>query len=388
VRSKANQKPVLSRVEVSKTCPFDKLRAGSEQCRRIENRKIPPNVPAKADKRDSVKLVSSHWSVVSKTVFCVALCPMLFALCSPAAAQKAPRIGYLSERPAAQEKILLPTFLQALRELGYIEGKSILVEKRHTEAGRNQRLREMAPELVRLKVEIIVASGGAEAEAAKESTTGIPIVFTVSADPVSTGLVESLAHPGGNVTGLSDFHGNLVGKRLELVKEVIGSGSRIGFLWNSASSPGPPQLKQIQSAALGLGVKLLPFEVKKSGDFERAFIALGKERPAALVVQGNPLLATHRRQIFEFTIKSRLPAIYSHEQWVQASGLMSYGTHFPDLWRRAAIYVDKILKGTKPADLPVEQPTKFELVINLKTANQIGLTIPPNVLARADRVIR
>ena len=316
---------------------------------------------------------------------------MLFALCFPVQAQqqkKIARIGYLSERPAAQEKILLPAFLQALRELGYTEGKDLVIEQRHMEAGQSDKLRGLAAELVRLKVDVIVASGGAEAEAAKQTSTTIPIVFTVHADLVGTGLVDSLARPGGNVTGLSDFHGDLVAKRLELIKEVAPSASRIAFFWNSASTTGPSQLKQLQTAAPALGITLLSFEVKRPDDFERAFTAMRKERPAALVVHGNPLLATHRSQIFEFAVKHRLPTIYTHEQWVEAGGLMSYGAHFPDLWRRAATYVDKILKGTRPADLPVEQPIKFYLVISLKAAKQIGLTIPPNVLARADRVIK
>ena len=321
----------------------------------------------------------------------LAFSALLFALCFPVQAQqqkKIARIGYLSERPAAQEKILLPAFLQALRELGYTEGKNLVIEQRHVEAGQSEKLRGLAAELVRLKADVIVASGGAEAEAAKQTTTMIPIVFAVHADPVGTGLVDSLASPGGNVTGLSDFHGDLVAKRLELIKEVAPSALRIAFLWNSASTTGPPQLKQLQTAAPALGITLLSFEVKRPDDFERAFTAMRKERSAALVVHGNPLLASHRSQIFEFAVKHRLPTIYTHEQWVEAGGLMSYGAHFPDLWRRAATYVDKILKGTRPADLPVEQPIKFYLVISLKSAKQIGLTIPPNVLVRADRVIK
>ena len=321
----------------------------------------------------------------------LAVCPLLAALGLPADAQqqnKIIRIGYLSERPAAQEKILLPAFVQALHELGYTEGKNLVIEQRHMEAGQSEKLRGLAVELVRLKVDVIVASGGAEAEAAKQTTRMIPIVFAVHADPVGTGLVDSLARPGGNVTGLSDFHGDLVAKRLELIKEVVPPASRIAFLWNSASSSGPPQFKQLQTAAPALGITLLSFEVKGPDDFERAFTAMRKERPAALVVHGNPLLTTHQRRIFEFVVKNRLPAIYTHEQWVEAGGLISYGAHFPDLWRRAATYVDKILKGARPADLPVEQPIKFYLVISLKTAKQIGLTVPPNVLARANKVIR
>jgi putative ABC transport system substrate-binding protein len=323
-----------------------------------------------------------------RTVALVVTLAMCEAVAQAQQPKKIARIGYLSERPAAQEKVLLPAFLQGLRDLGYTEGNNLFIEHRHTEAGRSEKLRDLAAELVRLKVDVIVAGGSAEAEAAKQATAMIPIVFAVNADPVGTGLVESLARPGGNVTGLSDFHGDLVAKRLELVKEVVPPASRIVFLWNSASSSGPPQFKQLQTAAPALGVTLLSFEVKRPDDFERAFAAMAKERPGALVVHGNPLLASHQSRIFEFAVKNRVPAIYTHVQWVEAGGLMSYGAHFPDLWRRAATYVDKILKGAKPADLPVEQPTKFEFIVNLKTAKQIGLTIPPNVLARADRVIK
>jgi putative ABC transport system substrate-binding protein len=244
----------------------------------------------------------------------------------------------------------------------------------------------MAAELVRLNVDVIVASGSQEV--IKQVTTTIPIVFVPSADPVGEGLVQSLARPGGNLTGLSDLHGHLVSKRLELVKETVPSAGRIAFLWNSATSPGALQLKELQAAAPAVGVILVSYGVKQPDDFNDAFADMAKKRLAAVIVHGNPLISNQRKQIFEFMLKNRLPAIYSHEQWVGAGGLMSYGAYFPELFRRAAVYVDKILKGTKPADLPVEQPTKFEFVINLKTAKQIGLTIPPNVLARADRVIR
>src|SRR5262245_10131241 len=339
---------------------------------------------SQSDNRKS-KIQNRKWVGIVTIVFVLALVGMRAEAQQP---KKIARIGYLSERPAAQEKILLPALVQGLHELGYTEGKNLTIEQRHVEAGQNEKLRALAAELVRLKVNVIVASGGAEAEAAKQTTTMIPIVFTVHADPVGTGLVDSLARPGGNVTGLSDFHGDLVAKRLELIKEVVPSASRIAFLWNSASSSGPPQFKQLQTAAPALGITLVSFNVKRSEDFERAFTAMGKEKLAAVVVQGNPLLITNQKQIFAFLDKNRLPAIYTHQQWVEGGGLMSYGAHFPDLWRRAATYVDKILKGARPADLPVEQPIKFYLVISLKTAKQIGLTVPPNVLARANKVIR
>ena len=244
----------------------------------------------------------------------------------------------------------------------------------------------MAAELVGLNVDVIVASGSHEV--VKQLTTTIPIVFVPSADPVGEGLVQSLARPGGNLTGLSDLHGHLVGKRLKLVKETVPSAGRIAFLWNSATPPGALQLKELQAAAPAVGVTLLSYGVKQPDDFNDAFADMAKKRLAAVIVHGNPLISNQRKQIFEFMLKNRLPAIYSHAQWVGAGGLMSYGAYFPDLFRRAAIFVDKILKGAKPADMPVEQPTKFDFVINIKTAKQIGLTIPPNVLARADRVIR
>jgi putative ABC transport system substrate-binding protein len=292
-------------------------------------------------------------------------------------------------RSAESDKRRVPVFLQALRDLGYAEGKNIVIEFRRAGAGQRQRLRELAAEMVRLKVDVIVASSGDAAHIAKEATTAIPIVFTVSPDPVGTGLVQSLARPGGNVTGLSDLHSVIVSKRLELLKEVFPSASRIGFLWNSASSAGPLQLKDLEVAAPAFGVTILSLPITRSDDFNIAFAAMEKQHPDAIVVQGDPLLGRAlRTRMLELAVKNRLPSIYTTMGNVEAGGLMSYGTNFDDLWRRAATYVDKILKGAKPADLPVEQPSKFELIINLKAAKQIGVTIPPNVLARADRVIR
>jgi putative ABC transport system substrate-binding protein len=301
--------------------------------------------------------------------------------------KKISRIGYLTMRSGLSEKIRIPALLQELQTLGYTEGKNIVIDLRRAPLGNREKLRELAADLVRLKVDVIVASSGDAAHIAKEATTSIPVVFTVSADPVGTGLVQSLAHPGGNVTGLSDLHSVIVTKRFELLKEVVSSASRVAFLWNSASSSGPLQLQDLQSAAPAFGVTLLSFGVKESGDFQTTFAIMKRQHLDALVVQGDSLLAGTPR-IFEFALENRLPSIYTTRGNVDAGGLMSYGTNFEALWRRAATYVDKILKGAKPADLPVEQPTKFELVINLKTAKQIGLTIPPNVLARADKVIR
>jgi putative ABC transport system substrate-binding protein len=301
--------------------------------------------------------------------------------------KKVPRIGFLASSTAERAKSRLAAFQQELRELGYVEGKNTIVEYRYAE-GKFERLPELAAELVRLKVDILIAEGAPAAHAAKNATTVIPIVMGNAADPVGTGLVASLARPGGNITGLSDFNLAVVTKRLELLKEVVPSASRVAVLLNPANPTNPLQLKEIQAAAPALGVTLLPLEVKGADDIDRAFTAVTKERPGALIVIGDPMIGSHQRRISELVVKNRLPAIYSSRLSTDAGGLMSYGTNFDDLYRRAAYYVDKILKGRKPADLPVEQPIKFELVINLKAAKQIGVTIPPNVLARADRVIR
>ena len=328
-----------------------------------------------------------------QNILCCALSAILVALSMPAAAQQPqniPRIGYIAARAADREQILLPAFVQGLRELGYTEGNNIVIELRQAAPGQHERLRELIAELVRLKVEVLVVSTSSEGmQVAKEAITTVPYVFIASPDPVGLGLVESLAHPGGNATGLSDFHGPLGAKRLELLKEVVPTASRIAFLWRSASASAPLQLQDLQAAAPGLGVTLLAFEVAGPDDFDRALTALAQERPEALVVDPTVTRTPHaRRWVVEFAIQHRLPAIYAGEQMVEAGGLMSYGTSFPDLYRRAATYVDKILKGTKPADLPVEQPMKFELVINVHTAQQMGLTIPPLVLYQADRVIQ
>jgi putative ABC transport system substrate-binding protein len=315
---------------------------------------------------------------------------MLLALCLTAEAQqpkKVPRIGYLATGSASAVSRLTEAFREGLRELGYVEGKDIAIEYRYAD-GKAERLPDLAAELVRLKVDVLVAAGAPAAHAAKTATSTIPIVIGNAADPVGTGLVASLARPGGNITGLSDFNLGVITKRLELLKEVVPTASRIAVLLNPANPTNPLQLKETQAAAPGLGVTLLPLEVRGPDDFDRAFTAMRKERARALLVFGDPMFGTHRTRIVELAAKSRLPAIWSLSEYVEAGGLMSYGTHFNDLYRRATIYVDKILKGAKPAELPVEQPTKFELVINLKTAKQIGLTIPPNVLARADKVIK
>jgi putative ABC transport system substrate-binding protein len=305
----------------------------------------------------------------------------------PAEAQrpsKVPRIGYLSRDSAEGHKSLLAFFQQGLRELGYVDEQNITFEYRYAE-GKRHRRSALAVELVRLKVDITVTGGGGVA-AAKNATSTIPIVMTFSADPVRRGYVASLAHPGGNVTGLSDFHGDLVSKRLELLKEIVPTATRVGVLFRQSSSGSRRMLKDIQAVAPALGMTVLPLAVEGADDFDRAFATIRTERPGGLIQ--SVALGRHRRRIVELAAKSRLPAIYTQDQWVAAGGLMSYGSSWPDLFRRAATYVDKILKGAKPADLPVEQPKKFELIINLKTAKKIGATIPQEVLFRADKVIK
>jgi ABC-type uncharacterized transport system substrate-binding protein len=302
-------------------------------------------------------------------------------------ATKIPRVGYLSYGSVEIDKSLLAALQQGLRELGYLEGKNIVIEQRYA-AGQSDKLPELAAEFVRVKADVIVVTGDPAAHAAKKATAAIPIVIVTSPDPVGTGLIASLAHPGGNVTGLSDFHGGVVTKRLELLKDVAPLASRIAVLLNPANPSNPIQLKDIQAAAPAFRVTLISLEVKGPDDIAPAFTTIVKERPGALLVLGDRLFATNQTQIIELAVKNRLPTIYSQRLYVEAGGLMSYGANFTDQYRRAAIYVDKILKGAKPADLPVEQPTKFELVINLKTAKQIGLTIPQSVLYRADKVIK
>ncbi len=292
------------------------------------------------------------------------------------------RVGYLFHEIAARDKSLLAAFKQGLKELGYVEGKNIVIEQRY---GKRHQLPALVAELVRLKVDIIVTSP-AGAYPAKKATSTIPIVMTYSANPVRQGLVASLAHPGGNVTGLSDFHGDLVTKRLELLKEVVPLVSRVAVLFNPTSGGSRRMLKDVQAVAAALGVTVLPLEFKGPDDVDHAFATIRKERPGGLLQ--SIALGRHRRRIVDLAAKSRLPAIYTQGRWVAAGGLMSYGSSWPDLFRRAAVYVDKILRGAKPADLPVEQPTKFELVINLKAAKQIGLTIPPEVLYQATKVIK
>jgi putative ABC transport system substrate-binding protein len=304
-------------------------------------------------------------------------------------ANKIPRIGYLSVTGVSVASDRRDAFLQGLRELGYVEGKNIVIEYRFAE-GKLDRLPALAAELVRLKVDVIVSPGSYITRAAKQATVTIPIVMTQDSDPLGDGFIASLARPGGNITGLSNFAPELSGKRLELLKEVVPGLSRMA-LFRKATDPGNTQMvREVELAAGAFGVKLLYLDVLSPNDIEPAFRAAREGRADAgqMMVSGSTVGGPRRAQIAELAVKGRLPMMYDNPENVEAGGLMSYGVNRTDLDRRAAIYVDKILKGAKPSDLPVEQPTKFELVINLKAAKQIGLTIPPNVLARADRVIR
>jgi putative ABC transport system substrate-binding protein len=298
-------------------------------------------------------------------------------------AGKNPRIGIL--RPGSPPDPLVEAFRQGLRELGYDEGRNISIEYRWAE-GRDERLPSLAADLVRLKVDVIVAGVGA-VEAAKRLTTTIPIVMPVSTDPVRAGLVTSLARPGGNITGVTTLSGELPGKWLELLKETIPRISRVATLWDSAGDPS--QVPTLEAAARSLGVRLFVLKVKLADDFGSAFSEARTHEAGALIVVGSARFYVHRTRLVELSAKHRIPTIYAQREFVVGSGgLMSYGADYHHLFQRAATYVDKILKGAKPADLPIEQPTKFELVINLKTAKTLGLTIPPSVLARADDVIQ
>ena len=303
---------------------------------------------------------------------------------------KIPRIGFLTTGAASDPRnaLSLDTLRQGLRELGYVEGKNINFEYRYAE-GKFEQLPSLAEELVRLKVDILFATDSASARAAKKSTTTIPVVFTTGGSPIAGGLVASLARPGGNVTGLTTNSPELVGKRLELLKEAVPKALRIAFLMPADSVTIRAMFDEAQGAAKALGVQFQLVEVRAPNpDFEGAFRFMVKERIGALVTEGPPLISSNRQRILELAAKNRIPAIHTAQEWANAGGLMSYGANTVEPYRRAAVFVDKILKGAKPADLPVEQPTKFEFVINLKTAKALNLTIPQSVLFRADKVIR
>jgi putative tryptophan/tyrosine transport system substrate-binding protein len=305
--------------------------------------------------------------------------------------KKVTRIGYLSNTDAATDSARAEGIRLALRELGYIEGQNIVIEYRYAE-GRPDREPGLAAELVRLKVDIIVAaSGDVTIRAAKNATKTIPIVMTgLGSDPVRAGHVESLARPGGNVTGLTALTRELGGKRLELLKEAVPKLSRVAVLYDPANPPSLHEVKELLPAdARALKLTIQPWEIRAVDDFEKVFAALNKQRPDGLYpLTGGGIMRPNEKRIVGFALKSRLPSMYSSRETVEAGGLMSYGADLADSYLRVAYFIDKILKGAKPADLPVEQPTKFEFIINLKAAKQIGLTIPPNVLARADKVIK
>jgi putative ABC transport system substrate-binding protein len=341
----------------SKTCP--------EPSRRIQNRKL---------------------AGIVALVVTLAMCGAVATAQQPT---KIPRIGYLSSfGDASAPGPQIEAFRQGLRDLGYIEGKIILVEYRYAE-GNLDRVPGLVAELVQLKVDVLVAPFLAAIRAAKQATKTIPIVMETNQDPVATGIVDSLARPGGNITGLTRLGRELSGKRLELLREVVPGISRVGVLWDS-NAPGPIiGFKEYEAAARALKIQVQSLEVRgPKPDLEGAFQVAAKGRATALITITNPALSSYTTRIADLAIKNRLAAMYEASRYVEAGGLMSYSANEGENYRRAAVYVDKILKGAKPADLPVEQPTKFELVINLKAAKQIGITIPPNVLARADRVIK
>ncbi len=322
-------------------------------------------------------------------VFVIPLALGLLAAAPAADAQqsvKVPRIGLLYPGTSAMAAENLAAFRQGLRDLGYVEGQSIVIESRYAE-GRPDRLPALAAELVRLNVHILVPSGTRSIRAATQATRTLPIVVPFTSDLVGTGLVASLARPGGNITGLTAMSPELTGKRLEMLKEVVPRVLRVAILWNSVQGKdlkwGPAQ-----AAAQALAVKLQSVQVQGPDDFERAFGAMTRWRAGALLTFNDGFISNSRWRIVELAAKNRLPAMYELKGFVDEGGLMSYGPHVPDMYRRAATYVDKILKGAKPADLPVEQPTRFELVINLKTAKALGLTTPQSVMIRADQVIQ
>ena len=337
-----------------------------------------------------MRVVSSQWSGVGKSVLRFALCAMLFALCPSAEAQqttgKIARIAYLGneQSPSASPREI--AFLQGLRDHGWVEGQNILIERRYWE-NRADRLPALAGELVRLKMDIIVTTTGSAALAVKKATHAVPVVMTASADAVSQGLVASLARPGGNVTGLTNITPDLAGKQLQLLKETFPKISRVAVLYcpPSGGTVGDKRKSEMDAAALVLKVRLQYLEVSGPEKIESALRAATRERADALFVSDCSVIPPNTA---ELVAKTRLPAIYSTSRFAEAGALLVYGPSGIDLARRAATYVDKILKGAKPAELPVEQPTKFEFIINLKTAKQIGVTIPPNVLARADKVIK
>ena len=331
---------------------------------------------------------TSLWLRTSVAIVTLALGMLVVSLASEAQPPKTmPRIGFLSVTSPAAVSVRIEAFRQGLRALGYEEGKNMVIEWRYAE-GKLNRLPALAAELVRLKVDVIVTAGPPPTRAAKAATNTIPIVMGFDNDPVSSEFVTSLAQPGGNITGLSTLHPEISGKRLELLMTTIPTLSRVAVLWDSATPGNAQAFRETELAAGALGVQLQDLEVQGVKDIETLFRAASKGRADAALVLSSHLLFAQRTQVTDLAVKSRLPTIYDAAEFVADGGLMAYGPDYTDLFRRAATYVDKLLKGTKPADLPVEQPTKFELVINLKTAKELDLTIPPMLLFQADKVIK
>ena len=345
---------------------------------------IPPEARNKMTGNQKSKIQNRKWVGIAALAVAFAMSGVLAQAQQPA---KIPRIGFLITSSPSAMAPRLNAFRLGLRELGYIEEKNIFIEQRHGD-GRFEQLAALAAELVSLKVDVIVTSGPTATRPAKEATSTIPIVMTFDDDPVGSGFVDSLARPGRNITGLSTLAPEISGKRLELLKEVLPKLGRVAVIGASNREGTAQALKEIELAAPALRMKLQFLNIQDPKEIESLFRAAGKARADAILVLQSPILNSHRVQIADLAVKSRIPAMFPASQYVDDGGLMSYGVSISDLDRRAASYVDKILKGAKPADLPIEQPTKFELIINLKAAKQIALTIPPNVLARADRVIR
>jgi ABC-type uncharacterized transport system substrate-binding protein len=317
----------------------------------------------------------------------IVLCLTLAPLAAEGQTGKLSRIGFLGNSTAALEANLVGPFRQGLRELGYVEGQNIAIEYRWAE-GKYERFPNLIAELLAQRVEVIVTAGTPASLAVKKATTSVPLVMVAVGDPVATGLVASFARPGGNITGIHSTVEGLEGKRLELLREVIPNLSHVAVLWNPENPALLTYLKEMRAAAQILGIKLQVFEVRTAGELEEAFKAIGRARPGALRVMGDRLFFTIRDRIMDYATKQRLPVVPVHPELVEAGALMAFGPSYPGMHRRAAYFVDRILKGAKPADLPVERPTKFELVINLKTAKALGLTIPQTLLQRADEVIQ
>jgi putative tryptophan/tyrosine transport system substrate-binding protein len=327
--------------------------------------------------------------MIGRSLICLLLTVILLTGATAEAQQatKFARIGYLTTGPRSTSSTRVEALRLGLSELGYTEGRNIVIEARYAE-GKLDRLTDLAAELVRLKVDVIVTGGATVTRTVRKATFSIPIVMAQDPDPVGNGHIASLARPGGNITGLSSLSADLSGKRVELLKEILPQLSRLAVLGTSTNAGNERQLRETKTALGAFGVQLHYLDVLSRKDIQAGFRAASKGRADAVLILSGPLLNPHRTEIAQLAVKYRLPVIHTGREYVEAGGLIAYGVSTDDLARRAATYVDKILKGAKPADLPVEQPTKFELVINLKAAKQIGLPIPPNVLARADRVLR